>query len=192
MNAGSRAPPVSSRRTGKPDFHMPSEHPHPASRSEEALLADCDVRRTRRSGPGGQHRNKVETAVVITHRPTGLVAEASERRSQAENQRVAVFRLRMKLACHIRLQLPPGGVPSALWQTRCRAGRLWINPEHDDFPTLLAEALDRLASHTMDFKGAAAELGCTPSQLLKLLKSSPQAWTVFAVARQGLGLPPLH
>ena len=50
---------------------------HPAAHDLERLLADCDVRFTRRSGPGGQNRNKVETAVVLTHRPTGLVAEAT-------------------------------------------------------------------------------------------------------------------
>ncbi|MFN5707736.1 MAG: peptide chain release factor family protein, partial [Planctomycetota bacterium] len=61
---------------------------HPASLPEEKLLADCDVVRTRRGGPGGQHRNKVETAVVITHRPSGVSAEANERRSQAENRKV--------------------------------------------------------------------------------------------------------
>src|SRR5262249_15351793 len=68
---------------------------HPAALPVEELLADCDVRRTRRSGPGGQRRNKVETAVTIVHRPTTISAEASERRSQAENCTLALFRLRL-------------------------------------------------------------------------------------------------
>ena len=59
--------------------------PHPAALSPEELLHQCRARRTRRSGPGGQHRNKVETAGVLTHAPTGVQAEANERRSQAEN-----------------------------------------------------------------------------------------------------------
>src|SRR5262249_27924451 len=42
---------------------------HPAARAPDALLAECEVRRTRRSGPGGQNRNKVETAVVLRHLP---------------------------------------------------------------------------------------------------------------------------
>ena len=68
---------------------------HPAAISPEVLLRQCVESRTRRSGPGGQHRNKVETAVVLRHEPTGVTAEASERRSQAENRIVALARLRL-------------------------------------------------------------------------------------------------
>ena len=64
------------------------------------------MRHERRSGPGGQHRNKVSTAVVITHRPTGVRAEANERRSQAENHREAVRRLRVRLAVEVRSRTP--------------------------------------------------------------------------------------
>ena len=47
----------------------------------------------RASGPGGQHRNTRETGVRIRHIPTGIVVTATERRSQAENRRVAMERL---------------------------------------------------------------------------------------------------
>src|SRR5437868_5926084 len=114
---------------------------HPADDSTERLLADCDVRRTRRSGPGGQNRNKVETAVVLRHRPSGIVAEASERRSQAENLRRAVFRLRLNLALSVRRRTEPGTPPSPAWQARCRVGRIVVGPDHEDFPSILAEAL---------------------------------------------------
>ena len=80
---------------------------HPAALTDDALLAECDLGRGRASGPGGQHRNKVETAVTLTHRPTGVIAQASERRSQVENKRVALRRLRLKLATEIRLPLSP-------------------------------------------------------------------------------------
>ena len=148
---------------------------HPAANRPEQLLAKCDVRRLRRSGPGGQHRNKVETAISLRHWPTGVCAEASERRSQAQNRSVALFRLRVNLALEIRRPCGPDYAPSPLWQSRCGGRVLKVSALHDDFPTLLAEALDVLADADADPKRAAALLGCTPSQLVRLLRLDPRA-----------------
>ena len=75
---------------------------HPAGLPRDELLRDCDVRRQRRSGPGGQHRNKVETGIFIEHTPTGVRAEATEQRSQPKNQEIAIWRLRVRLAVEVR------------------------------------------------------------------------------------------
>ncbi len=163
---------------------------HPACLDPDRLLADCEVRFTRRSGPGGQNRNKVETAVILIHRPSGCTAEASERRSQAENRRAACFRLRRLLALEMRT--PPGAAPSPRWRARCRGGRIAINPEHDDYPALLAEALDVLAGLSWDVKAAAEFLGCTSTQLVKLLKHEPRGLQLLNEHRAGKGQPPLQ
>jgi len=165
---------------------------HPAALSPEQLLQACDVRRTRRSGPGGQHRNKVETAVVITHRPTGVKGEASERRSQSLNHTAAIFRLRVNLALVVRRPCRPTEPPSPTWQSRCAGCRLCISPRHDDFPALLAEALDFLAACDMDVQSAASVLQITPSQLTRFLKLEPRALAQVNARRGELGHRPLR
>ncbi|MBS0262268.1 MAG: peptide chain release factor-like protein [Planctomycetes bacterium] len=167
---------------------MPAPSLHPAQLPVDRLLADCELQRTRRSGPGGQHRNKVETAVVITHVPTGTTAEASERRSQEENKAVAVFRLRMRLALDLRIPCPGNAAPSLLWQTRCRGGKISVNSEHSDFPALVAEALDLLHAQNYDLKATASILECTTSQLIKFLQQEPRAMLVVNAERERNGL----
>ncbi len=134
---------------------------HPAAVPPEILLANCQESRTRRSGPGGQHRNKVETAVILRHLPTGISAEASERRSQAENRRIAVERLRTRLAIEHRLP-PASSGPSVLWQSRTHNRRIVISTAHADYPALLAEALDALNAVAYDLPLAAAFLAVSP------------------------------
>ncbi|MFN7946470.1 MAG: peptide chain release factor-like protein [Blastocatellia bacterium] len=68
---------------------------HPTDR--ESLERDCEMEFFVAGGPGGQHRNKVETGVRLTHRPTGLVVTATERRSQSANREAAYERMAAKL-----------------------------------------------------------------------------------------------
>jgi hypothetical protein len=165
---------------------------HPAAQPVQELLAACDVVRTRRSGPGGQHRNKVETAVVVTHRQTGVQGQASERRSQDLNRQAAVQRLRIRLAMAIRLPASPDDRPSDLWRSRVKSRQLAVSTEHEDYPALLAEALDRLAACEWDASAAAGRLGISASQLVKFLKRQPEAIAMLNAARRELGKRPLR
>src|SRR5512142_3096028 len=70
--------------------------------SDDALIGQCEVDRYRASGPGGQHRNKTESAVRLRHKLTGVTAIGEDSRSQAENKMHAVRRLRAAIALEVR------------------------------------------------------------------------------------------
>jgi len=163
---------------------------HPAELGSDDLLAECRMTTTRRSGPGGQHRNKVETAVVLEHLPTGLRAEAGERRSQADNRRVALWRLRLRLALQHRIRRD-GVKPSDRWRSRARHGRLSVSASHEDYPALIAEALDHLTATGGDLQPVAEHLNVTATQLAKLCRRDPAAWQRLNALRAEHGRPPL-
>ncbi len=71
-----------------------------------SLERDSDVEFLVASGPGGQHRNKAETGVRLTHRPTGIVIMATERRSQYANREAAFERLAERLEERQRPKTP--------------------------------------------------------------------------------------
>lgn len=164
---------------------------HPAELDRPLLLQQCDVRRQRRSGPGGQHRNKVETGIFLLHRPTGVEVAATERRRQTENLGMAVRRLRLELALTVReTQRVPGG--SLVWKRHHLAGQIRISKTNDDFPSLLAEVLDVLAISAWDLKDAAKWLGCTRSQIVAFLGRSPRGLEILNRQRVAMGLKKLQ
>jgi hypothetical protein len=169
-----------------------SDYAHPAALPTAELLQQCRIWRQRRSGPGGQHRNKVETAIFIEHLPTGVRAEASERRSQEQNRRAAVARLRVQLALAVRS--PLGAVddydPSPVWRMRLGGRRIDVSGEHEDFPALLAEALDVTAAADFDVPKAAVVLGTTTSQLVKFFAQEQSALALVNAKRRDAELRP--
>lgn len=170
---------------------MSKDGVHPASLDDETLLSQCKAGTSRSSGPGGQHRNKVETAVTLTHQPTGISAQASERRSQAENKKIALRRLKLKLAVEHR-EIPfPSDVDSqygsALWRQRRQGDRIPCNARNRDYPALLAEALDVLMIHAFDPKQAGQCLGITPTQLVRLCSEEPAALSLINEVRKRKG-----
>ncbi|OGP60742.1 MAG: hypothetical protein A2162_04110 [Deltaproteobacteria bacterium RBG_13_52_11b] len=86
----------------------------------EVLKKQVIVETYRSRGPGGQRKNKVETAIRLKHLPSGVTVTATEHRSQSENRRLAFERLRDRL---VRLNRPrkariPTKVPSMAIEKR--------------------------------------------------------------------------
>ena len=70
---------------------MTDFRPFPTDRA--SLELEVEMTFYRAGGPGGQHRNKTETAVRLVHRRSGITVTASERRSQSQNRDLAWQRL---------------------------------------------------------------------------------------------------
>jgi hypothetical protein len=165
---------------------------HPATLSDDALLARCEVMRTRGSGPGGRHRNSTDSRVVLRDRATGAEGAAGERRSQHDNLREALFRLRLALAVHVRRELGAEERASERWMSRVSAGRIACNVRHREFPSLLAEALDVAASVGWDTHAAASILRVTPTQFVRFVAGHHPALAELNRCRAARGLAPLR
>jgi protein subunit release factor B len=90
----------------------------------ETLKKQVIIETYRSRGPGGQRKNKTETAVRLKHLPSGIAVIATEYRSQAQNRRLAFERLQERLLKmnQPRKQRRPTSVP--LWaMERKREGK---------------------------------------------------------------------
>jgi hypothetical protein len=156
------------------------------------LLADCDVHRYRASGPGGQKRNKIESAVRLRHRPTGLTVVATESRSQHENRARALRRLREALALATDTPLD-GSEPLPDWLSECadRRGRLQVGKRHPRYYPFLALLVALLLAAEGRVAPVAARLGVTTSQLVEFLRARRKLWARANAIRKHFGHAPL-
>ncbi|MGB7346920.1 MAG: peptide chain release factor-like protein [Pirellulaceae bacterium] len=164
--------------------------PHPALLSSEELLPLCDLRTQRRSGPGGQHRNKTSSGVFLTHRPSGVVAEATERRSQADNRGVALHRLRFRLAVQVRTAsiYDESDVPIEADLRAAYYGKsLRLNDRNEAKPAVLALLLNDLHASGGQPSAVAAKWLVSTSGIVNLIKSDGDAFALVNQIRQHHG-----
>ena len=164
--------------------------------SDDALIAQCEVDRYRASGPGGQHRNKTESAVRLRHKRSGVSAIGEDSRSQSENKLHAVRRLRSAIALGVRepvaldgyaasprlAALVAGGTAPLGAKTRL-TGEYWA---------AIAELLDLLVAGDLEIGSTAQRLGITTGALSKLLLHDEHVARVVNDLRRGRGMRPLR
>ena len=144
---------------------------------DAALLSDCRQQHYRGSGPGGQHRNKVETAIRLRHQPSEIVVQAEESRSLKGNRLRALRRLREQIAIEIRVEIDPlRPLASEFLAQLGPKGTLRISRHNPSYPIVIATVLDALNDAGGSYADAAAMLGITTSQLLKLLRRDSRLW----------------
>ena len=77
-----------------------------AAMTDEAIAADCEVETFHAHGPGGQGVNTADSAVRMRHIPTGIAVTSREERSQLQNRRRCVEKLRELFARRSHVATP--------------------------------------------------------------------------------------
>lgn len=154
--------------------------------TDAQLLAQCAVDTYRASGPGGQKRNKTDSAVRLRHLPSGLSVIAEESRSQHENKARALRRLRERF--HVQLRLPlPEPVAGQPLDVPLKVGR-----KDERFWPLVALVLDALAEAQGQVSTVAERLGVSTGQLIDFLQREDSIWAQANQMRMQFGHKPLR
>ncbi len=159
----------------------------------DILVTQCLVDRYRASGPGGQKRNKTDSAVRLRHQPSGLLVIAEESRSQHENLARAIKRLRQAIALSVRVPPDVTGPrePSQPGEVATRE-RLRIGRRDGRYNTIVAEVLDVLVSEGVRVAPAADKLGISTASLVAFFERDVKLWGRVNELRRHAGLPVLR
>ncbi|XP_050230406.1 uncharacterized protein LOC126679426 [Mercurialis annua] len=168
--------------------------------SDEELIKQCEMDTYKSSGPGGQHRNKRESAVRLKHLPTGIISQAAEDRSQHMNRASALRRLRTLLALKLRNHLEVEGYspPPELLQILPAKSTLrpsnigpQIGPNNPKFLLGMQALLDLIFAVEGSVSDAAKLLGLSTGALSRLLLSDDSLRLAVNELRTSKGLKPL-
>ncbi|XP_057972934.1 uncharacterized protein LOC131161297 isoform X2 [Malania oleifera] len=168
--------------------------------TDEQLMSQCEMNTFKASGPGGQHRNKRESAVRLKHLPTGIIAQAVEDRSQHKNRSSALARLRTLLALKVRntVDLDSYSPPVELLQILPAKSTIrgsdcgsQIGPNNPKFVTGMRALLDLILAVNGSVSDTAKLLGLSTGALSRLILSDDSLRMVVNELRTSKGLKPL-
>lgn len=159
----------------------------PYALSDAALLAQCRIDTFRAGGPGGQHTNRTESAVRLTHLPSGTVVQSQNERDRMRNQVDALHRLRVRLVATQR------GFAETAWLEKHRKGRqLTLGVNAQEYHLVVAVLLDALDRHAGVLSVAAQELTISSSQIAKLLTADKEVHAAANALRARHGHGAIH
>lgn len=168
--------------------------------SDEQLMNQCQLETFKSSGPGGQHRNKRETAVRLKHLPTGIIAQAAEDRSQHMNRASAIARLRTLLALKVRrlVDLDAYSPPVELLRilpakSTVRGSECGpqIKPNNPKFVEGMQALLDLIYTVEGSISDASKFLGMSTGALSRLILSDDNLRATVNELRASKGVKPL-
>ncbi|XP_074313085.1 uncharacterized protein LOC141648377 [Silene latifolia] len=168
--------------------------------SDEELLNECEMGTFKTSGPGGQHRNKRESAVRLKHRPTGIIAQASEDRSQHMNRASALARLRVLIALKVRrpVDLEAYSPPKQLLQilppkstVRGSDSGSQIRAKNPKFVEGMQALLDLIYAVNGSVADASKYLGLSTGALSRIILSDDNLRLTVNELRASKGMKPL-
>jgi hypothetical protein len=163
---------------------------------DDELARQCELDRYRASGPGGQHRNKTESAVRARHRATAVQAHADDSRSQHENRGRALRRLRMNLALEVRAPVTLAGYaappPLAALVAAGAAAQGERTRQGAGFWLAAAHLLDLFVACDAEVAVTAGHLGLGSAPLARLLLCDEALARVVNQERARRGLRPLR
>lgn len=164
------------------------------SLDDEAILRQCAVDHYRSSGPGGQKRNKTSSAVRLRHRPTGLAVTAVEQRSQHDNKRRALRRLRAAIALGVRTPIELDGYAKSGLLASCLSaeGRLCVGRRDHRYHAAVCEILDLLAACAVRVSDTARQLGVSTGNLTTFIRNDPKLLVCVNRMRSEAGVKPLR
>lgn len=99
--------------------------PPPYALDRATLEREVEIDTFRASGAGGQHLHKTESAVRVTHHPSGIAVAVSDTRSQAQNRELAFERLieRLRRLNHVPKKRKKTRVPAGAKRRRLEGKR---------------------------------------------------------------------